>query len=93
MRSNRWGILEPHGTPEVDLDTLDAVVVPAFGAGRNGHRIGHGRGFYDAFLSTIDAPAIGAVFAECFVDHVPADVHDVPLDMIVSEREVWHRST
>ena len=91
MRPNRWGILEPHETPEVDPAALDAVVVPAFGAGRNGHRIGHGRGFYDAFLSAVDAPAVGAVFADCLVDHVPAEAHDVPLDMIVTEREVLHR--
>lgn len=91
MRPNRWGILEPHATPEVDPSEFDAVVVPAFGAGRNGHRIGHGRGFYDAFLAAITAPTIGAVFADCFVEHVPAEAHDVPLDVVVTEREVWHR--
>lgn len=89
MRPNRWGIPEPHATPDVDPAALDAVVVPAFGAGRNGHRIGHGRGFYDAFLAAVDAPAVGAVFADCFVGHVPAEAHDVPLDVVVTEREVW----
>src|SRR6056297_2108029 len=39
MRPNRWGILEPHDTPEIDPRALNAVVVPAFGAGRGGHRI------------------------------------------------------
>lgn len=92
MRPNRWGILEPHATPEIDPSTLDAVVVPAFGAGRNGHRIGHGRGFYDAFLAAIDAPAVGAVFAVCLVDAVPAEAHDVPLDVIVTEQEMLRRS-
>jgi 5-formyltetrahydrofolate cyclo-ligase len=91
MRPNRWGILEPYDTPEVDPAVLDAVVVPAFGAGRNGHRIGHGRGFYDAFLSTVAATRVGAVFADCFVERVPAEPHDVPLDVIVTEREVWRR--
>ncbi len=88
-RPNRWGLLEPHATPEVDPAVLDVVVVPAFGAGRNGHRIGHGRGFYDAFLAAIDAPTIGAVYANCLVETVPAEPHDVPLDVIVTEREVW----
>jgi 5-formyltetrahydrofolate cyclo-ligase len=88
MRPNRWGILEPHETPEVDPSALGAVVVPAFGAGRDGHRIGHGRGFYDSFLAGIDAPAVGAVFAGCLVERVPAEAHDVPLDVVVTEREV-----
>ena len=91
MRPNRWGILEPHDTPEVDPAALGAVVVPAFGAGRNGHRIGHGRGFYDTFLAVVDAPKVGAVFADCFVERVPPEPHDVPLDVIVTEREVWRR--
>jgi 5-formyltetrahydrofolate cyclo-ligase len=88
MRPNRWGIPEPHDTPEVDPAAFDAVVVPAFGAGRNGHRIGHGRGFYDAFLAATDAPAVAAVFAGCLVERVPAEAHDIPLDVIVTEREV-----
>ncbi len=89
MQPNRWGILEPTGTVEVDPTELNAIIVPAFGAGRNGHRIGHGRGFYDAFLANLDAVIIGAVYSTCLVPSVPAETHDVPLDIIVTEREVW----
>lgn len=89
MYPNRWDILEPRGTAEVDLDDLDAVVVPAFGAGRDGHRIGHGRGFYDAFLADLSVPTIGAVYAACLVPTVPAEAHDVALNVIVTEQEVW----
>ena len=89
MRRNRWNILEPVGTEEVAPHDFDAVIVPAFGVGRNGHRVGHGRGFYDAFLAAVDAPKIGAVYAACFVDAVPAEPHDVPLDLVVTEREIW----
>lgn len=89
MRPNRWGIPEPVGTEEVAPEALDAVVVPAFGAGRDGHRIGHGRGFYDAFLAGLAALTVGAVYASCLVDHLPAEPHDVPLDVVVTERETW----
>ena len=89
MRPNRWGILEPHDTEDVRPAAIDAVVVPAFGAGRNGHRIGHGQGYYDAFLSALDAPAFGAVYAACLVESVPAEPHDVPLDAIVTECAVY----
>ncbi|MEP0548259.1 MAG: 5-formyltetrahydrofolate cyclo-ligase [Rhodothermales bacterium] len=89
MRPNRWGIPEPYDTAAVNPAELDAVIVPAFGAGRDGHRIGHGRGYYDAFLAAVDAPAIGAVYATCLVDAVPAESHDVALDVIVTEREAW----
>ena len=89
MQLNRWGIPEPVGTDDITPKELDAVVVPAFGAGRNGHRIGHGRGFYDAFLAAVRAPKIGAVYANTFVLAVPAEPHDVALDRVVTEDEVW----
>ena len=89
MRPNRWGIAEPEGDDEIAPEALDAVVVPAFGAGRNGHRIGHGRGFYDAFLAAVPTPKIGAVYANALVASVPAEPHDVALDLVVTEREVW----
>lgn len=84
LRPNRWGILEPEG-PSVDLAEVEVIVVPAFGAGRNGHRVGHGRGFYDSFLTGLTVPKLGAVYDSCMVDHVPAEPHDVALDAIVTE--------
>lgn len=90
---NRWGIPEPTGTPAVDPTTLDAVVVPALGAGRNGHRVGHGAGYYDAFLAPLaerGVPRIALVYDACLVDTVPHDPHDVPMTTIVTETEVLH---
>lgn len=89
MQPNRWGIPEPVDTAEVEVSALDAVVVPALGAGRDGHRLGHGHGFYDAFLAVVSVPKIGVVYANTFVDAVPAEPHDVPLDVIVTELETW----
>ena len=85
---NRWGIPEPTGTPVIDPATLDAVLVPALGAGRNGHRIGHGTGYYDAFLAPLadrGVPRITLVYDTCLIDTVPADPHDVPITLIVTE--------
>jgi 5-formyltetrahydrofolate cyclo-ligase len=86
LRASRWGLLEPVGE-DVGLGEIDVVIVPAFGAGRNGHRIGHGRGYYDAFLARCPAIAVAAVFANCLVDYVPAEAHDIPVAAIVTERE------
>lgn len=85
---NRWGLLEPSGA-DVDVATIDLVLVPAFGAGRNGHRIGHGAGFYDAFLAGLRARTVAVVFETCLVERIPAEPHDYPLDLIVTESEVW----
>jgi len=83
---NRWGIREPTGTERVSPNALDAVVVPALGAGRNGHRIGHGSGYYDAFLQDVGVPRIIVAYEDCLRPTVPADPHDVPGTHIVTER-------
>lgn len=87
LRPSRWGLLEPIG-PDVDLSALDVVVVPAVGAGRNGHRIGHGAGYYDAFLAGTPAFTVCPVYAACLAPHVPAEAHDQPVDVVVTEDEV-----
>lgn len=88
LAPNRWGIPEPVDTERVPPDALDAVIVPALGAGRNGHRIGHGSGYYDAFLTEVEAPRIIVAYEHCFIPSVPADPHDVQGTHVVTERDV-----
>lgn len=87
MRPNRWGIHEPTGGKSVPIETIDAVVVPALGAGRNGHRLGYGKGYYDAFLRRLSAPTLCPVYADCLVEQMPVEPHDVPLSIILTEDE------
>lgn len=89
LRANRWGIHEPVAGTSVPVADLDAVIVPALGAGRNGHRIGHGYGYYDELLRALRVPLIGLVYAACLVEAVPASAHDVPLSVIVTEDEIF----
>ena len=86
LRPGRFGISEPVGTPAVAPEELDLVVVPAFGAGRNGHRVGHGAGYYDAFLAGLSAPTVCPVYHACLVAAVPAEAHDVPVSIVVTEK-------
>lgn len=90
LTPNRWGIPEPTDAEIVPTDALDAVIVPALGAARNGHRIGHGSGYYDAFLNGVDVPRIILVYDHCLVPAVPADSHDVPGTQVVTERQALH---
>lgn len=92
MTTNRWDIREPVGTERVSPDALDAVVVPALGAGKNGHRIGHGSGYYDVFLQNVSVPRIIVVYEQCLARTVPADSHDIPGSHIVTECAVYRVS-
>ena len=91
---NRYGIPEPaQATQTLAPDALDVVLLPLLGFTRNGDRIGTGGGWYDrSFAFRHDAPAppllIGIGFACQQIDGHAAQDWDVPLDAIVTEREV-----
>lgn len=88
LHPNRWGIFEPVGTPHVYPSELGAVIVPALGAGQNGHRIGYGGGHYDALLAGLEVPTICTVHAECLVEYCPFEAHDVSVDVLVTEHDI-----
>ena len=88
LRTNRWGIPEPSDTDRVPAADLDVVIVPALGAGRDGHRVGHGSGYYDAFLNEIGVPRIILAYENCLASSIPTEAHDVPGTHVVTERNV-----
>ncbi|MBQ3225505.1 MAG: 5-formyltetrahydrofolate cyclo-ligase [Clostridia bacterium] len=84
-----YGILEPKGCPEVAKDSIDCILVPGAAFGRNFHRIGYGKGYYDRFLSSAKtAVTVGLCYEETLAEVVPYEATDVPLSFIVTEREV-----
>lgn len=89
LKPNRWGIQEPEGGQQVDVEELDLVIVPMVAGDIYKNRMGYGKGFYDRFLSQVHCPAIGLIFEECLSeDKLPVDSHDVPLTKIITERRV-----
>ena len=92
LRANQWGISEPREGDRVSVEDLDVVIVPSLGADRSGHRIGYGYGYYDEFLAQTSAPKIAPLFDACLVDFVPSEAHDVPMDVLVTERSLMRPS-
>lgn len=90
LASGVWGIREPTAdAPEVFPDIM---LVPLATFDRTGHRIGYGAGYYDMTITRIRAMknviAIGLAFAAQESDKVPAEPHDAPLDLLITERDV-----
>ncbi|ADG05006.1 5-formyltetrahydrofolate cyclo-ligase [Kyrpidia tusciae] len=84
-----FGIPEPTG-PALSPGDLDVIVVPGAAFDRLGRRLGYGQGFYDRFLPQVpQAKVVGAAFAEQWVDALPADPHDVPVQYVLTEYGVW----
>lgn len=72
--------------PIVPAEALDMTVVPLVAFDQTGTRLGYGGGCYDRYLPML-SPAcqiIGIAFDEQRINHVPTDVHDLPLPNIIS---------
>ncbi len=80
-------IEEPSGDNVVSADTLELIIVPAVAFDRKGNRLGRGKGFYDRLLNTVRATKIGVGYEFQVYDDLPAEPHDVPMDMIITQNE------
>ncbi len=68
---------------------FDAIIVPVLGFDRRGYRLGLGKGWYDRFLAgQPQALKIGLAYSWAEVPALPHEPHDVPLNVIVTERGV-----
>ncbi len=79
----RFGTVRPTGEPMAP----DLLLVPLLAFDGCGRRLGYGGGFYDRTLAGLPGRiAIGCAFAAQHVDCVAADVHDIPLQAVATER-------
>lgn len=76
--------------PEVAPESIDWALVPGLGFDDRGFRLGRGAGHYDRLLPTLRAGVPRwAIALDCqWVDALPIEPHDVPLDGIVSPGKV-----
>jgi 5-formyltetrahydrofolate cyclo-ligase len=82
------GIPEPR-PPRVLLDDADAILVPGLLFTKDGHRLGQGGGYFDRLLARMPgAVRVGLAFDEQVVDKLPIEVHDEPMDVIVTDARV-----
>ena len=95
-----WGIPEPPlelvlAHPDgCDLGIIDLVIVPGVAFDSACGRLGHGKGYYDCFLSRLRAsnaalsgpvPAlVGLALDEQLVEAIPSEAHDQRLDFVVT---------
>ena len=92
---NRFGIAEPEGPQLPSVRLLDVVFLPLVGFDRRGMRLGMGAGYYDRAFGFLRlrgiwrAPLlVGIGYASQEVDRIVSAAHDVPLDLVITERGV-----
>jgi len=83
-----FGLREPDDAEWADPASLGCVVVPGVAFDEAGHRIGHGGGHYDRMLAETSALKIGVAFDFQLFDGVPAEAHDITMDIVVTPTRV-----
>lgn len=85
-----YGIPCPEG-PRVSPEEIDLVVAPGLAFDRLCHRLGQGGGYYDRYLPKCRAVTIGLAFECQMVDDLPLEAHDIQLDYVATESNLYTR--
>jgi 5-formyltetrahydrofolate cyclo-ligase len=86
------GIPEPPLRDEMamEIEDIDIIIVPGVAFDNSCNRIGYGAGYYDILLSKRKkkTPVIALAYEEQFVGAIPAEKHDIKVDVVVSDKRV-----
>ena len=86
---NERGIREPVGE-ETD-EEMDFVITPLLAVDKRGNRLGYGGGYYDRyFAENKNAVRIGYCYDFQIVKSVPNTSADIPLQYIVTDKQVLY---
>ena len=86
LENGNFDIMEPREDAPV-VEKFDVVLVPTVGISKDGVRLGYGHGFYDRFLSKIDATKISLTYSKQIVKSIQADENDIRMNWIVTEEK------
>ena len=95
LEPGAFGVLEPKPACRriVQATEADLMVVPGVAFDFQGHRLGHGKGYYDRFLLEVSklrtgVPFIGLAYELQVLDRIPHGPNDLSVHKIVTEKRV-----
>lgn len=76
--------------PTASVKDLDVILIPGIAFDERGHRIGFGAGYYDRCLEKRDPRTllIALAYELQIIEHIDTHQHDVPVDLIVTEKRI-----
>jgi len=68
----------------------DIIIMPLVAFDKSGNRLGYGKGYYDRTIAQMDKKPllVGYAYSVQEVESIEYESHDMPLDYLVSEKEV-----
>lgn len=92
LQPGRFQIPAPDpSAPIIQPAEIDLCLVPGVGFDRTGRRLGRGGGYYDRFLRLLrpECLKVALAFEWQIVHMIPSDGHDIVMDWLVSEQDVY----
>lgn len=88
---NYYGILEPNTDTAIKIEKkyISHIIVPCVGFDINHNRLGYGGGYYDRYLQDFKGKKIGIAFEKQKLDEMITDNHDIKLDLIITEDNIY----
>ena len=85
MQSGLWGIQVPARRVVVPHDVM---IAPLVGFDRERYRLGNGGGYFDRTLAALGQRpfVIGVGYASAELETIHPQAHDIPMDLILTER-------
>lgn len=89
LRAGLYGIEEPAERAWVPGAEVDFIVVTALAFDAYGFRLGHGGGHFDRLLAGVRGTKACLAFECQKLTAVPTESHDVPVDVIATEKALY----
>ena len=89
FQKGAYSINEPDKIIKADESEIDTVIVPGVAFGKDGGRVGFGKGYYDRFLKKTKAVKIGFCYDFQLWETIPTDEHDVAMDYVVTSNGIY----
>ena len=90
---SEFGVEEPveNEVNLIDENDIDLVIVPGICFDREKNRLGFGKGYYDRFLSNIDAKTIAVCFNEQILKTqiLPTNNNDIKMHQIITDAGIY----
>jgi 5-formyltetrahydrofolate cyclo-ligase len=92
LKGGYMGIPEPSLTKDrlMDVNDIDAMIIPGVGFDLSGNRLGYGGGYYDILLAKLTKriPLIALAYEEQIVESIPPEPYDRKVTIIITDKRI-----
>lgn len=91
LMEGNHNLMEPASETKIlSPSKVDLAIIPGIAFDKKGNRIGYGKGYYDRLNKKLKCNKISLAYNFQIIDNIPAQAHDTPIDIIITENQIIH---